>query len=132
MENTCISARRRAALKTKKLRHVGKSKSTDTEEEDVEDVEEEEGLDGNEVVGEDGKLNLVFLLFLFFNIHIGPSFKIQGLNQYDRLIIIFLSLPHDICELHCLANTRSYNHASTNLYFEPSPILMKNKTKKKY
>lgn len=39
-------------MKTKKLRNVGKSKSTDTEEEDVED---EEGMDGGEGGGEDGK-----------------------------------------------------------------------------
>ncbi len=54
------AARRRAALKTKKLRNVGKSKSTDTEDDDVED---EEGMEENEVVGEDGnyKLNGLFV-----------------------------------------------------------------------
>lgn len=43
-------------MKTKKLRNVGKSKSTDTEEEDV---EEEENLDGGEA-GEDGKKHSSF------------------------------------------------------------------------
>lgn len=38
-------------MKTKKLRNVGKSKSTDTEEEDV---EEEETIDAGEGGGEDG------------------------------------------------------------------------------
>lgn len=42
-------------MKTKKLRNVGKSKSTDTEEEEVED---EEGLDGGEAGGEDGKIEI--------------------------------------------------------------------------
>ncbi|XP_065213855.1 voltage-dependent calcium channel type A subunit alpha-1 [Planococcus citri] len=45
-----MESRRRAAAKSKKLRNVGKSKSTDTEEEDVED---EEGMDGGEGGGED-------------------------------------------------------------------------------
>ncbi len=57
------AARRRAALKTKKLRNVGKSKSTDTEDDDV---EEEEGMEENEVVGEDGnsKLNDSFVALM--------------------------------------------------------------------
>lgn len=33
----CFAARRRAAAKRKKLKNLGKSKSTDTEEEDAED-----------------------------------------------------------------------------------------------
>lgn len=43
-------------MKTKKLRNVGKSKSTDTEEEEVDD---EEGMEANEAIGEDGKSFIV-------------------------------------------------------------------------
>ncbi|KAK7605440.1 hypothetical protein V9T40_007298 [Parthenolecanium corni] len=42
-----MESRRRAAMKTKKLRNVGKSKSTDTEEEDAEDEENVEGAEEN-------------------------------------------------------------------------------------
>lgn len=74
-----FTARRRAAAKRKKLKNLGKSKSTDTEEEDADDD-----------CGDDGELKDYLILGKIVVEKKGTScFRDEEINWFSRLVSLY-------------------------------------------